>query len=236
MGLLRNLLAVLACSIMAIPVHAAPANPQQGTDYRVLPKAQPTDSGNKVEVTEFFWYSCPHCNEFDEPLNAWARKNADQIVFKRVPVAFRDSFVPQQKLYYTLEGMGKLDQLHGKVFQAIHVERNRLDTDAKVAEWAVKQGLDKQKFMDLYSSFGVQAKVSRATQMQNAYGVDGVPLIAIGGQYLTSPSIVGAGLRNQPESALHAATFQVMDWLVTQAAKNSNSTLAPAGGVGNKKP
>lgn len=236
MSLLRYLLAMLTCSIMAVPVLAAPSNPQQGTDYRVLPKTQPTEPGNKVEVTEFFWYSCPHCNEFDEPLTAWARKNANHIVFKRVPVAFRDSFVPQQKLYYTLEGLGKLDQLHSKVFQAIHVERNRLDTDAKVAEWVVKQGLDKQKFMDLYNSFGVQAKVNRATQMQNAYGVDGVPLIAIGGQYLTSPSIVGASFRNQPESALHAATFQVMDWLVAQAAKNNNNSPAPAGGVVNKKP
>lgn len=226
MALLRHFLAALTFSIMAAPVLATPNNPQPGTDYRILPKVQPTEGGKKIEVTEFFWYSCPHCNEFDEPLTVWAKKNADLIVFKRVPVAFRDSFIPQQKLFYTLEAMGKLEQLHGKVFQAIHAERNRLETDAKIADWAVKQGLEKQKFLDLYSSFGVQAKVNRATQMQKAYGVDGVPLIAVDGQYLTSPSIIGASMRNQPESALHASTLQVMDWLVLRAAKNKDGIPA----------
>lgn len=228
MKFLFHALAAISFSVSANFAAASPANPQNGVDYRTLDQSQLTESADKVEVTEFFLYSCPHCHEFDHPLNEWVKKQGNKIAFKRVPVAFRDSTIPQQKLYYTLEALGKLDQLHGKVFQAIHVERNRLDTDTAVVDWAVKQGLDKKSFSDLYSSFGIQAKTNRATKLQNAYGVDGVPIVAIDGKYLTSPSIVGQRMRNQPESALHDATFQVMDWLVARAGKDKSQRAMPA--------
>lgn len=228
MKFISHVLTAIYFGVFAYGAAASPANPQNGVDYRTLEKAQPTESVDKVEVTEFFWYSCPHCYEFDHPLTEWVKKQGNKIAFKRVPVAFRDSFVPQQKLYYTLESLGKLDRLHGRVFQAIHGERNRLDTDAAVVDWAVKQGLDKKSFSDLYYSFSTQVKANRATQLQNAYRVDGVPLVAIDGRYLTSPSIVGQRMKNQPESALHGATFQVMDWLVARAGKDKGQRAMPA--------
>jgi thiol:disulfide interchange protein DsbA len=223
MRFIQHLLAVLSLSLVAATAGASPASPVNGEDYRTLDRAQQTDSGKKVEVTEFFWYSCPHCNALEPALEAWVKKQGDKIVFKRVPVAFRDSFVPQQRLYYTLEAMGKVDELHGKVFRAIHVERQPLDTDSGIAAFIAKQGVDQKKFLDVYNSFGVQTKVQRAAQLQNAYKVDGVPMIAIDGRYITSPSIVGAGLGNRPESILHDATLQVMDWLVAKAAKEKGA-------------
>ena len=215
MRFLQHLLAALSLGLVAAVAGASPANPQNGVDYRTLEKAQPTESGNKVEVTEFFWYSCPHCNALEPSLEDWVRKQGDKIDFKRVPVVFRDSMVPQQKLYYSLEALGKIDELHKKVFDAIHQQHQSLE-----------QGIDKQKVLDVYNSFSVQAKVRRAAQLQQAYQVDGVPLIAVEGRYLTSPSIVGASLGNQPEPVLHAATLQVMDWLVAKVAKEQKTTEA----------
>ncbi|RJG07524.1 thiol:disulfide interchange protein DsbA/DsbL [Noviherbaspirillum cavernae] len=226
MRFLQHALAALSLSLVAITAGASPASPQNGVDYRTLDKEQQTDSGKKIEVTEFFWYACPHCNAIEPSLVEWVKKQGDNIVFKRVPVAFRDSFVPQQKLFYTLEAMGKLDELHKKVFDTIHKERRQLDTDAAITEWIVKQGVDKQKFLDVYNSFGIQSKARRAAQLQTAYQVDGVPLIAIDGRYLTSPSIVGAGMKGASEDALHTGTLQVMDWLVARAAKDKG-TEAP---------
>jgi thiol:disulfide interchange protein DsbA len=223
MRFLQHLLAALSLSLVAIAASATPANPQNGVDYRTLDKPQQTDSGKKVEVIEFFWYSCPHCNALEPSLEQWVKKQGDNIVFKRVPIAFRDSFVPQQKLFYTLEAMGKLDELHKKVFNAIHNERRQLDTDAQIIDWAVAQGVDKQKFVELFNSFGVQTKARRAAQLQTAYNVDGVPLLAVDGRFLTSPSIVGAGIGNQPEPVLHGATLQVMDWLVARVSKEKKS-------------
>ncbi|MNR79304.1 Thiol:disulfide interchange protein DsbA precursor [compost metagenome] len=219
MRFIQHLLAVASLSLFAATAGASPTAPVNGTDYRTLEKAQQVDSGKKVEVTEFFWYSCPHCSALEPALEAWVKKQGDKINFKRVPVAFRDSFIPQQKLYYSLEALGLLGTVHAKVFRAIHVERQPLDTDKQIADFIVKQGVDAKKFAEVYNSFGIQSKVQRATQLQGAYKVDGVPMIAIDGRYVTSPSIVGASLGNRPEAILHEATLQVMDWLVTKSAK-----------------
>ena len=68
-------------------------------------------------MIEFFWYSCPHCNAFEPALDAWVKAAPKDLSVRRMPVAFNASFVPQQKLYYALEGMGKLEALHAKVFR-----------------------------------------------------------------------------------------------------------------------
>ncbi|HJV83933.1 MAG TPA: thiol:disulfide interchange protein DsbA/DsbL [Noviherbaspirillum sp.] len=226
MRFLKHALAALTIGLVAFGAAATPTNPQPGVDYRVLDKPQSTDSGKKVEVTEFFWYSCPHCNAFEPDLEAWVKKQGDNIVFKRVPVAFRDSMIPQQKLYYALEALGKVDDLHVKVFNAIHVQHQRLDTDNSIADFVAKNGVDKKKFLDVYNSFGVQSKAKRAAQLQQDYQVDGVPLVAIDGRFLTSPSIVGATMGNRPEAVLFEATLQVMDALVAKVAKEKGGTAA----------
>lgn len=227
MRFIQKLLIAVSVGFVAITAGASsPANPVNGVHYRTLAQPQPTEAGNKVEVTEFFWYACPHCNAFEPGLEAWVKKQGDAIVFKRVPIAFRDSFIPQQKLYYTLEAMGKVDELHGKVFQAIHGSRQSLDTDASIADFMEKQGVDKKKFLDVYNSFGVQTKIRRAAQLQQAYNVDGVPMLAVGGRYLTAPSIVGSSMGRQPEKVLEEATLQVVSALVAKAGKDGKAPAA----------
>ena len=223
MRFLQHVVAAVSLCFVASVASASPAAPVNGADYRTLDKPQQTDSGKKIEVIEFFWYSCPHCHAFDPALSEWVKKQGDNIVFKRVPIAFRDTFVPQQKLYYALEAMGKLEELHPKIFRSIHVERKALDSDKAILEFVGNNGIDKQKFADLYNSFGVQTKVRRASQLQEGHNVDGVPLIAIDGRYMTSPSIVGASLGNQPETVLQNGTLQVMDHLLLKASKERKS-------------
>eukprot|EP01034_Spumella_vulgaris_P030006 gene30006-37152_t len=106
--------AALAATGLALPAHAQ-KTPEEGSDYLALDKRVPVETpAGKVEVIEFFWYACPHCNAFEPKLEAWIKKNPADVVVKRVPVAFRDNFVPQQRLFYTLEAMGKLDEVHRK--------------------------------------------------------------------------------------------------------------------------
>ena len=224
---LRTTLLSLGLAFTMASAGASPAAPQNGVDYRTLDKPQATESGKKIEVTEFFWYSCPHCYSFEPHLAEWVKKQGDKIVFKRVPVNFRESFIPQQKLHYALEAMGKSDEMQPKVFRAIHVERQSLDTDAAILEFVGKHGIDKQKFSEAYNSFGTQAKIKRALTLQEAYKIDGVPTIAIGGKYETSPSIVGSTMGKQPEAALATAALQVMDALLVKAQKEQVAA-APA--------
>ena len=172
---------------------ATSKKPQAGEEYLVLDKPAPVDApAGKIEVIEFFWYSCPHCNTFEPAFDAWLKRLPKDVVVRRVPVAFRDNFVPQQRLYYVLEAMGLLDKLHVKVFYAIHVERQRLDSVEAIADWIAKNGVDKAKFLEQYNSFSVASKASRAVQLQNAYKVEGVPALGIGGRYYTDGSRTGS--------------------------------------------
>jgi thiol:disulfide interchange protein DsbA len=219
MRLIRQLLTVFGFALIAVSAHAANGTPEVGKEYRVLDRPQPTESGKKIEVIEFFGYFCPHCRAFDPSLTEWVKKQGNNINFKRVHVNFHN-LATQQKLYYTLEAMGKIEELHTKVFDAYHVERNRLTTDTEVMAFAAKQGLDVKKFSDVYNSFSIQSKLSRSAQMQEAYRVDGVPNVAIDGRFMTSPSDVGnAQAARTSEQVQFFETLKVMDWLVAKAQK-----------------
>ncbi|MDP3762034.1 MAG: thiol:disulfide interchange protein DsbA/DsbL [Ramlibacter sp.] len=204
---------VLATAALGLPgmAWAQGKKPEDGVEYVTLDKRVNTDAPpGKIEVIEFFWYSCPHCNAFEPRLNAWIQRLPADVVVRRVPVAFRDDFVPQQRLFYALEAMGKLEPVHNKVFQAIHSERVPLQREDQIAEWVEKQGLDKAKFRELYNSFSVSTKARRATQLQDQFKVSGVPALGIAGRYYTDGDLA----RNM-ERAL-----QVTDYLIAEARKS----------------
>ena len=199
--------ATAAGSSLLLPslAQAQAAAPKEGSDYLALDRPAPTEApAGKVEVVEFFWYNCPHCNSFEPQLATWLGKMSKNVSFRRAPIAFRPDFEPQQRLYYVLESMNRLGDLHAKVFYAIHAEKQTLNNAEQIANWIAKQGVDKAKFMQAYESFPVVTKVRKAVQLQDAYKVDGVPALGIAGKYYTSGS--------QAQSMERALT--VVDYLV----------------------
>ncbi|MFM1926283.1 MAG: Thiol:disulfide interchange protein DsbA precursor [Pseudomonadota bacterium] len=165
---------------------------KSGKDFLTLDRPLATEAGaGKVEVIEFFWYSCPHCHAFEPAFGQWVKNAPKDVVVRRIPVSFRDDFAPQQRLFFTLEAMNLLDSLHVKVFNAVHVEKQPLNTDASILAWAQKQGVDKAKFEETYKSFGVASKLKRAVQLQNDFKVEGVPSLGIAGRYYTDGSLAG---------------------------------------------
>jgi len=217
MNLIRRLICTTALLGFA-GASAFAATPMNGTEYMTLPSAQPTESGNKVEVTEFFAYYCPHCSVFEPLLSAWVKKQGNNIVFKRVHVASDPRVAPQQRLYYTLESMGLVEQYHAKVFDAIHKDGLKLQSDDEVFAWAAKAGIDRAAFTGAYRSFGIPSKLRRAEGMMAAYKVDHWPMIAIDGKYTTSPSMANKNApQNMTEAQQQEHALQVMDFLVAKA-------------------
>ncbi|MGI4719135.1 MAG: thiol:disulfide interchange protein DsbA/DsbL [Janthinobacterium lividum] len=195
---------------------AAPASPTEGAGYLALPEPQPVESGRKVEVTEFFAYYCPHCYAFEPKLAEWVRKQGDDIVFRRVHVARGAPVAPQQRLFFTLESLGLLEQYHDKVFDAMHVARLPLSQDEQVFDWASRAGIDRARFVEAYGSLGVQARVRRAQVMMEDYRITHWPMVAVDGRFLTSPGMVAeANGSSGPEA--FAGALQVMDALVARA-------------------
>ena len=183
---------------------------EDGTDYETLATRVAVDAPTgKVEVIEFFWYNCPHCNAFEPTLEPWVKLLPKDVYFHRVPIAFRDDFVPQQRFYYALEAMGLVDKLHTKVFAAIHTEKLDLSKGPAIIDWVAKNGVDKAKFTEQFNGFAVASKATKATQLQNAYKVEGVPALGVAGRFYTDGTL-GQGV----ERAL-----KVVDYLITVARK-----------------
>ena len=167
-----------------LPALAAPA--VRGRDYQPIDPPQPTESGAKIEVIEFFSYGCPHCNDFHKPLDAWVAKLPGDVAFKRVPVAWNGAWANLAKMYYALEMTGDVARLDSAIFAAIHEQGVRLPIPDAMQEWVEKQGVDGRKFADAYKSFGVASKINRVNQMVQAYRISGVPALAVEGRYLVS--------------------------------------------------
>lgn len=204
---MKNWIARAAAAALLGFAACAPAWADSGQDaFDRLPAAQPLDVQGKVVVTEFFWYNCPHCAEFEPEVEAWARKLPADVVFERVPVAFAPQFADQQKFYYALKTLGKVDALQQPIFEAIHVQHIPLQNVGQMGSWVEAHGVPRKQFLDAFNSFGVQMAAQRATQMVNDYQIDGVPTLVVQGLYKLS-----AG---KPATPTNAAVLAEADKLI----------------------
>ena len=197
-----------AAWLALVPAHAQ-GGPKEGVEYRVVQPTQQTDSGARLEVLEFFWYGCPHCNSLESTLREWVRKLPPDVAFRKVHVALGPAWEPHQQLYYTLEALGKTPALDEKIFTALHVDHISLDKPDRMAEFLVKHGVDRKAFLDTYESFAVRTRKQKATQQARAWGLDGVPALAVNGKYFTAPSMAKG----------NAQSLQVVDYLLNLERK-----------------
>lgn len=180
-------LGALAASMVVGVAGAAQEQPGAQGFVNVDPP-QATAAGGKIEVLEFFQYGCPHCRAMEPLVKTWLDKQQDDVAVQRVPVAFNAAMEPWQRLYFTLESLDRLD-LQQAVFNAVQVDRNPLNTRARVIEWLAKQGVDEGKAGAMYDSFGIVSKVNRANQLIKAYNLQSVPTLVVDGRYMTSPAL-----------------------------------------------
>jgi thiol:disulfide interchange protein DsbA len=197
----------LAGLVLALFAGAALAAAQAGREYKALARPQPTESGAKIEVTEFFWYGCSHCFDLEPFLKKWTAKLPQDVAFRRVPAIPTERWAPNARTFYTLEAIGELERLHGEVFDAIHIDRVNFNNEKAQLEWMAKKGVDSKKFTDAWNSFAVQSKTRRAVQLTQAHDISGVPTLVVDGKYLTSVSMTGS-----PEGLM-----QTLDELVAKA-------------------
>ena len=207
---IKNLL--LSIAAFALLTHSAAAQEEaffEGGQYEVLSTIQPVSTGDKIEVLELFWYRCPHCNTLEVPLQKWLKngkpENAEYVAF---PAILSDRWEPGARSFYTLEALGILDELHGKLFYAIHSEHKNIGSAETLARWVEEQGYSAQDVLDTYDSFAVNTKVNYAKTMSRKYDIQGVPAVVVDGKYRTSVSQAGD----------YDTLFEVINFLVEKAA------------------
>ena len=184
---------LLSAFMMLVSFSVLAADPKIGTDFDKTLQAIPTDTPNKIEVTEIFWYGCIHCYHMDPLLNTWVKKLPADVAFKRVPGLPQAAWAPMAKAYYAMEDLKVLDKLHSALFDAVHKERSLNPTnEPAVIDWITKKsGLDRKKVEDAFNSFSMSNRLSRAAQIFRASGATGVPSFIVDGQFITSSTMAG---------------------------------------------
>lgn len=192
---------------LALVAGSAGAQMRAGKDYKPLANPQAVETGEKIEVIEFFWYGCPHCFDLEPFLKKWTAKLPKDVEFRRIPAIPTERWMPNARTFYALEAMGLLERMHGEVFDAIHIDRVNLNDERVQLDWMAKKGVDRAKFSEAWKSFSVQSKTKRAAQLTQAYDITGVPTLVVDGKYQTSVSMTGS-----PEGLM-----QTLDGLIAKA-------------------
>jgi len=208
---LLSILGLIGLLATAVPLPAA--TPTEGFEYQRIDVPVPTETGSKVEVLELFWYGCPHCYHLEPTLDKWLKTKPDNAEFRRLPAVLNDNWAIHAKVFYTAETLGVLEKLHTPLFQAYHEQNNKLKDEATIRQVFVANGVKAEDFDRAFNSFAVDAKVRRARDLSQRFGIDGVPAIIVNGKYRTSATLTGG----------HQQTMDVVNFLI---AKESGA--APA--------
>lgn len=185
--------------------------PQSGIDYLELVPAQPTETGDRIEVAEFFWYRCPHCYALEPVLDQWLKTLPKDAQFRRVPAVFNEEWAIDARVFYALDAIGEQERVHRALFDAIHrqggVTQKGQGYARFVAEFLARQNVDMAKYEAAFRSFSVDARVKRSAQASAAFKLDGVPALAVAGRY-----VVSAGMSGE-----RRVMIAVTDYLIGQA-------------------
>lgn len=200
--------------LLAAPL--ASAQPYEaGRDYFPIEPAQPTASGEQIEVIEVFGYSCIHCAHAAPEITRWRKTQQADVRFELLPAVFGGVWEAYARAYYTAETMGVLERTHDRLFEVLHTERRAMRNMEDLAAFYAEYGVDKETFLATLSSFPVNAKIAEAARRVSAYGVEGTPTMVVAGKY----RVMSPGGEDGFEKML-----LIVDWLVQRerAAKKAS--------------
>lgn len=205
---MKNVVRSLLLLVTLIPLFAQAASYEEGTDYQRIVPAQPTEAPNgKVEVVEMFWYGCPHCFRFQPYMERWAKNLPADVEYRRMPAILGENWAFLAKAYYTAEALGITERVHRPLFDAIHAQKRRMDSEERLQEFFVEQGVSKEDFKKTFNSFWVDAKVRNAAEMSRRYQTQATPSVVINGKYIVNPDNTHGNFNTM---------IKVMDYLIAK--------------------
>lgn len=185
-------LALVACAAL-LPATSAPAAGIDPTGkYELVEPPQPTDTPDKVEVVEVFWYGCPHCFSFLPAMEQYSKSKPDYVAVRHMPAIFRDSWIAHARAFYTAGLLDVEEQIHRPLFEAIHVRKQSLDSREDLMKFFEQYGVSNDDFNKTYDSFAVEVLMRKSQVMQQRYGVRGTPTVIVNGKYRVSGTLAGS--------------------------------------------
>jgi len=176
--------------LFILPLSTVSAIPfEEGKNYKKLAQPQTTADASKIEIVELFWYGCPHCHKFQVHIEKWLKTKPGNVNYIRMPAILREEWSLHARAFYAAEILGVLDRIHSPLFDAIHIEKRHLFTEAKLMQFFKEHGVSNDDFRNTFHSFAVDSKVRKARQMTRRYQTRGTPAIVINGKYVTGPGM-----------------------------------------------
>ncbi len=162
-----------------------------GNGYTAIKTPVRTANPDKIEVVEIFWYGCPHCYALEPYTQAWKKELPADVEFKFLPAVFGRNWLAHAKAFHVADLLGIEDKIHSDMFNAIHQDRKRLNSEDDLAEFFTQYGVSEDEFHKQYDSFAVNSRLSQADSKIRGYGARGVPGIVVNGKYLVTAATAG---------------------------------------------
>lgn len=185
---------------------SAPALAQdyvEGEHYELI-SPEVRGATGKIEVTEFFWYGCGHCYNFEPVITQWKKSLAEDVVVIGSPAMWNGPMEIHAQAFYTAEVLGVLEQVHMPLFQALNIDRKRLDSEDEIGDLFAANGVSREDFEKVFNSFGVSSQVRQANARARTARISGTPELMVAGKYRISTR--GAGSQ--------ANMLKVADYLI----------------------
>ena len=169
-------------------------------EYAIIANTQPPTATSPITVKEFFSYGCPHCSDFDPQVASWHKSLPADVRFERSPVSFGN---PQYDLYartyFSLLGLGALEQNHVRLFTAIHQRGQNFIDRAAIAAFVDGHGASEAVMRRAMGSPRVAARLESAMRDEQNFRVQEIPALVVSGHYRIDVGKVGRA------QALHIA-------------------------------
>ena len=204
---LINKISLLLLLSLSLNIQAAAFS--EGKHFSKIASPIATQTGDKVEILEFFWYGCPHCFSFEPTLQKWKQSLPGNVTFIRMPSPLNPRWMVHTKAFYTLQSMGEGEKHHQAIFSAMHVKKQKLFSKSAIADFLEKRGVNKQQFLSTFDSFAVEMRARQALQLGQQYKLSGVPMLTVNGKYTISAEQAGS----------YQGMINVANYLIKQESK-----------------
>ena len=157
-----------------------------GRHYEILDNPTVTRNPSKVEVVEVFWFGCNHCYALESFVQPWKRNLPNDVDFWKSHITWNAQAETHARLFYSAKALGIEEKAVPAAFTSIWREGRNLLGNSEVEYFFKGFGVEKERYLSVSNSFGVNNAVKQADNRMRQWAVTGVPTLIVNGKYKVS--------------------------------------------------
>tara|TARA_B100000949_G_scaffold1456_1_gene1235 strand:- start:59 stop:715 length:657 start_codon:yes stop_codon:yes gene_type:complete len=157
-----------------------------GRHYQILDSPSVTRDPSKVEVVEVFWFGCNHCFALESYILPWKKTLPKDVDYWKSHATWNPTLKIHARLFYSAKALGIEDKIVPGAFTAIQREGRFLTGNSELEYFFKGFGVEKEKYLSVSNSFGVNNAVKQADNRMRQWTITGVPTLIVNGKYKVS--------------------------------------------------